>query len=433
MVHINGPAWARYTRRPHYAPLAQHGRLTVVESPLVLFSRDVLRAPLASLRGYWQYARRARRDGRSGATVVRPLLMFPARFRSGSRLARRLDRGLKQRALKASRQENGHGVHLLTSLHQGWLIEAMQDGATYLLDMNDDWSLAGEPAPARRSLLEDDIRSLAKEVDIFTAVTRALIGKYGDARPWSRWLPNCVDTTHYVPAFETETKRVDEPAVDLPPAYLAGGARTARGYGADLSMLGRKTGPFVASISGMNGMWSDYRFMAEVERLAPAAWQFVSSGTLSAPARADLREDYERYVAGRRTHFMGYLDYRVLPDFLERVNVGIVTYRMSELNRFAAPNKIWAYLAMGLPVVSIAFAGEEDQALYEGLVAFCKTPEEFVAAIARALEEDSLELKKRRRALAERYSAVNRARAMAELAEEFIRSGEPRRHEGAKV
>ena len=90
---------------------------------------------------------------------------------------------------------------------------------------------------------------------------------------------------------------------------------------------------------------------------------------------------------------LGHLDYAVLPTFLAHLDVGIVTFRMEEMNRYTAPNKLWAYLAMGLPVVSTDYLDPADKEIFA----------------------DSDEKRQQRRAFALIHSAEQRAATRATI------------------
>ena len=93
---------------------------------------------------------------------------------------------------------------------------------------------------------------------------------------------------------------------------------------------------------------------------------------------------------------------------------------MDEFNTHSAPNKIWAYLDMGLPVVSTNFLTEPDKEIFEGMVSFANTPEEYVEYIVYAYENDSQELKIKRRRLAVKNSTFNRAKKIVNIFKEKL-------------
>jgi hypothetical protein len=88
---------------------------------------------------------------------------------------------------------------------------------------------------------------------------------------------------------------------------------------------------------------------------------------------------------------------------------------MDEFNTHSAPNKIWAYLAMGLPVVSTDFLKDYDKEIYENKVKFAKTPEQYVEFIKEEYASDNLTKKKDRRKIAVQYSTYNRAEKLFNL------------------
>ena len=89
-----------------------------------------------------------------------------------------------------------------------------------------------------------------------------------------------------------------------------------------------------------------------------------------------------------------------LPDVLRGAAVGIIPYRRSRLTESIFPMKVYEYLAAGLSVVATgvpAVAEVDGVELVEGA-------QEMLAAIERALGDDSPELRRERSEAARRHS-----------------------------
>lgn len=76
----------------------------------------------------------------------------------------------------------------------------------------------------------------------------------------------------------------------------------------------------------------------------------------------------------------------VVPELLSKCDVGMIPYRMNEVNKNIYPLKINEYLAVGVPVVLNRFASLPE---FEGLVSFVENREEFVRCLQDELENDS--------------------------------------------
>jgi glycosyltransferase involved in cell wall biosynthesis len=124
------------------------------------------------------------------------------------------------------------------------------------------------------------------------------------------------------------------------------------------------------------------------ERLTDASFVFVG------PAAEFLAP----LVSGSRNiHVIGPRPYRLLPDYLAAADVAIAPHQVSPTTRAVVPEKLFGYLAAGLPVVTTAVAGAEE---LRRLVWIARDPSEFSRAIQGALKRD----RDRRRSL--RQAAV---------------------------
>ncbi|HEX2155900.1 MAG TPA: glycosyltransferase, partial [Actinomycetes bacterium] len=125
------------------------------------------------------------------------------------------------------------------------------------------------------------------------------------------------------------------------------------------------------------------------DRLREASFVFVG------PA-ADFLQPL---VAGlRNVHVIGPRPYRLLPDYLAAADVAIAPHQVAPATRAVVPEKLFGYLAAGLPVVTTEVAGAAE---LRRLVWIARDPSEFARAIQGALKRD----RERRRAL--RQAAVS--------------------------
>jgi glycosyltransferase involved in cell wall biosynthesis len=124
------------------------------------------------------------------------------------------------------------------------------------------------------------------------------------------------------------------------------------------------------------------------ERLGDASFVFVG------PAADFLLP----LVSGlRNVHVIGPRPYGLLADYLAAADVAIAPHQVAPATRAVVPEKLFGYLAAGLPVVTTEVAGAEE---LRRLVWIARDPSEFARAIQGALKRD----RSRRRAL--RQAAV---------------------------
>jgi glycosyltransferase involved in cell wall biosynthesis len=119
------------------------------------------------------------------------------------------------------------------------------------------------------------------------------------------------------------------------------------------------------------------------ERLGDASFVFVG------PAADFLLP----LVSGlRNVHVIGPRPYGLLADYLAAADVAVAPHQVAPATRAVVPEKLFGYLAAGLPVVTTEVAGAEE---LRRLVWIARDPSEFARAIQGALKRD----RDRRRAL----------------------------------
>jgi UDP-galactopyranose mutase len=110
-------------------------------------------------------------------------------------------------------------------------------------------------------------------------------------------------------------------------------------------------------------------------------WQIVMVGPV-------VKIDPESLPRRANLHYLGMKGYADLPLYLSGWDVALMPFAQNESTRFISPTKTPEYLAGGRPVVSTPVRDVVKPYGEEGLVEIAdaaNTPEEFVAAIERAL------------------------------------------------
>lgn len=126
----------------------------------------------------------------------------------------------------------------------------------------------------------------------------------------------------------------------------------------------------------------DVALLGQAAALRPD-WQWVIVGpTVSKIDPATLPQ------AGN-IHYLGGKDYGDLPKYLAGWDVALLPFARNDSTRFISPTKTPEYLAAGRPVVSTSIRDVVRPYGEIGLVRIADTPDEFVAACAAALAEDS--------------------------------------------
>jgi glycosyltransferase involved in cell wall biosynthesis len=122
----------------------------------------------------------------------------------------------------------------------------------------------------------------------------------------------------------------------------------------------------------------DLALVGEAARARPH-WQFSLVGPV-------VKIDPDDVPALPNVHRFGQQPYEALPRFMAGWDVAMMPFALNESTRYISPTKTLEYLAAGKPVVSTPIA--DVVASYQGVVDIVQTPEDFIAACGKLLDED---------------------------------------------
>jgi glycosyltransferase involved in cell wall biosynthesis len=140
-------------------------------------------------------------------------------------------------------------------------------------------------------------------------------------------------------------------------------------------------------------------------------WQFAIVGPVLAGAEGDLAA----LARIPNVTVEGAIAHRDVPATLARFTVGMIPFRKSPLTAGVNPNKLYEYLAAGLPAVATSFS--PDIAAEDGVIALADDAVAFAAA-CRTLSEARHDAARRAR-LESRAAAIARAHDWGTIAGEF--------------
>ena len=153
--------------------------------------------------------------------------------------------------------------------------------------------------------------------------------------------------------------------------------------------VGRRTVGYAGSLD----FWFDVDIIRSAAERHPE-WNFMLFG------RVESSEIYElRKLANVR--LMGEVPYSTLRYHFASIDVCVIPFRISPLTLATNPLKLYEYFACGHPVVSSPLPEVQE---YGELVYFANDPEEFIAQLEEAMEEDNPRAAVERRLVAERES-----------------------------
>jgi glycosyltransferase involved in cell wall biosynthesis len=233
---------------------------------------------------------------------------------------------------------NIYAANIVSRLHKKFLV----------YDCNDDHS----SFPGMRSWTTAYFHKTAREADAVFASSEALFDKVAGVRGADHgcyYLGNGVDYEHYQRPFSAKD--------DTEPA--PGGVRTA-----EKPRLG---------YMGALAPWLDFEALADLARRRPQ-WEIVLVG----PVLLGVEDRVKKLTSLPNVFHLPAVSYDKLPGVLAQFTVGLIPFRYNELTRGVNPNKMYEYLASGLPVVTTRFSTEV--AKYPDVVKAVDPGDAFVAA-----------------------------------------------------
>ncbi len=163
-------------------------------------------------------------------------------------------------------------------------------------------------------------------------------------------------------------------------------------------------------------------FWFDIETVHVAAtrhpeWEFVLFGRIES-------NEIRHLGSLPNVRLMGEVPYATLRFHLGSMDVCMIPFRISPLTLATNPLKLYEYFACGHPVVSSPLPEVQE---FKDLVYIASGPEQFVAQLEAAMDENSLSNAIGRRVVAERESWGARCSAIAShfVAQPHERSGEP--------
>ena len=244
--------------------------------------------------------------------------------------------------------------------------------AITVFDAVDDWSL--HPAYRRhRQKIRQNYENLEQTADCIFTVSQDLRDRLFHKNPKAHWIPNGVDADRFA---GLQNAPATEPQVNK---------KIRIGYiGTIQSRL-------------------DFDLMEKVVALNPDK-EFIFVGPIWKDASVEKMSQFKNVI------FTGRIAYDEIYQYLADFSVAIIPHKKTAFTNSMNPMKMYEYLVAGLPIVSTySIDGGEK------FLSVADTASDFSYAIARALNENTDELKKERRAFANLHSWKSRTDEMMEI------------------
>ena len=193
---------------------------------------------------------------------------------------------------------------------------------------------------------------LVKKADVVFTTSRNLFDLHRPINTQTHYFSNVADFDHFHQSLDN--------SVAAPP---------------ELANINRPVIGFVGAISSYK---LDFKLLRAIALQRPK-WSLVLIGEVG---EGDPLTDVSALTALPNIFFLGGQDYRRLPSFLKVIDVAIQPNLINDYTVSMFPMKFFEYLAAGKPVVSTELPALRD---YGNVAFFCKTHDEFIAAIEKAL------------------------------------------------
>ena len=200
--------------------------------------------------------------------------------------------------------------------------------------------------------LRDQEAELMSRADLVFTGGRSLYEAKREKHPAAHCFPSSIDVQH----FEQALSVTEEPADQVSIAHPRIG------------------------FCGVIDERSDIELLGKIAELRPD-WQFVMIGPVLKISESDLpRHD--------NIHYLGQKKYEELPNYIGGWDAAMMPFALNESTKFISPTKTPEYLAAGRAVVSTPIRDVVTPYGEAGLVHIASTPEQFVAALELAMNED---------------------------------------------
>jgi UDP-galactopyranose mutase len=252
--------------------------------------------------------------------------------------------------------------------------------AAVVYDCMDELSAFRGAPPA----LLDREKQLFEQADLVFTGGQSLYEAKRERHPRVYAFPSSIDVKHFEQALNVEAEPEDQK--DIPHPRIG--------------------------FCGVIDERSDIELLARAADMRPD-WHFVMVGPVVKIDEADLpRRENIHYLGGKK--------YDELPAYIGGWDVAMMPFAMNESTKFISPTKTPEYLAAGKPVVSTPIRDVVRPYGDNGLVHIASTPEEFVAAIEKAMNEDLEAHRSRASEFLSTNSWDKTQRAMEDLIDEVV-------------
>jgi glycosyltransferase involved in cell wall biosynthesis len=228
---------------------------------------------------------------------------------------------------------------------------------------------------------------LTETADVVFTVSRKIYEEKKEINPNTYYMPHGVNYEHF-----------------------AGGSRLGLrdGMRCPLEQYRDRGRPIIGFYGLISKDWVDFGLVGYIAEKHPE-WSIVMIG------KVDVAK--ENLPQNKNIHYLGSIDYSVLPSYAHYFDVAMIPFNINELTKYCNPLKIYEYFAMGKPVVSTDIPEVRQ---FNGMVRIAKNQEEFIKGIEEALKEDNEELSLKRKEFTKAGTWENRCYEIQKIIDNHI-------------
>lgn len=347
---LNAEMAINTVRIPTYEAFARHlrgkGKVLVVTHYIALLP-DCLTWPISSSKRLLRPRLQRKLDN---LWVYAPILPLPlgalGALPAVREVLRRCLGSMVRSATQRIGMNNAHRIVTVNDPFHHHLLGLVGESLV-VYDCLDEYSLyGGSDEPDLESLRNE--RKLVHKADIVFTTSRALYDKMRAQHGHVYYFPNATDFDFF--------NRATHDCTPISPA------------------LARIPRPIIGFMGALC-RWYDYALLRSVIKARPT-WSFVFIGwTDSLPDIAAMRRMPNVY-------FLGTQNYEDLPSFLKGFDVAIMPYKLNAAAKAVNPDKMYQYMAGGVPVVATP---TPEIAQYAEAIDVADNAEDFILAMEQRL------------------------------------------------
>ncbi len=385
--------WSVYARRPHWSAVSQKVNVLLIEPPtaMLFFWRHPGR-----LLSYFKSKSKVRRLNEN-ILMFRPLSLSSHGISYRIPLLAIIDRmliSLQLRKVIRSLKENYVSIVSFTVKVQQYYVADIVNSDLNCYEITDEYRVKtgfekyeqGNAFSKRAIRRESEILASA---DVVIASSLPLYESRKKIHSNTFYLKNCADYNHFAKSPDANSF-VAEDIQKLPKPIL-----------------------------GFLGNITDLVDLDLVNQLAhdKANWSLVFIGRNEISSTCKKLPSYSKFKSLPNIHLLGFKPYDHLPGYLKEFDVALMPFKQNVWLYNSSPNKIYQYLAAGLPIVSIAFP--EIEAVKE-VVFVAESRAQFIKLLENALNKNSADDVTARREVAKQFTTEKRSAALIEILEHSL-------------